>query len=267
MNRKRKYGISTIARILFALVMIMGIAVGNVFAKYVTKEEGETEEARVAAWGIEINVTDSNLFGTRYIWDNESSSSIIKEGNDGTAIIVANDSSSYLVAPGATGSISFTISGSAEVASKVSIDISGTKDVLLKGTLTNNQTSAVSNVEYSPLVWTLNDGTSDIISGTLSDCLDKMKAPAENINPNDTINVTYKLSWSWPYENNISRLKSGSSIINIDQADTLWSLLTYDKKNDTNRAASYVDGYTFASSNDTSLNASLIFKIVVEQVD
>jgi hypothetical protein len=45
MNRKRKYGISTIARILFALVMIMGIAVGNVFAKYVTKEEGKTEEA------------------------------------------------------------------------------------------------------------------------------------------------------------------------------------------------------------------------------
>ena len=44
-------------------------------------------------------------------------------------------------------------------------------------------------------------------------------------------------------------------------------ILTYDKKNDTNRAASYVDGYTFASSNDTSLNASLIFKIVVEQVD
>lgn len=266
MKGKRKYNFSTLARLLFALVMLFGIAVGNVYAKYISQEESDPESARVAAWGIEINITDNILFGKRYVYDDVSSSSIVENSTiDGTEVILANDSLSYLIAPGATGSMSFTISGQAEVASKVSFDVTGVKDVVLKGVLKDASSNTI-NVEYLPLIWTISDGTSTT-TGSLKDCMDVLGATTLNVNPNVELDLEYTLSWKWNYENDSSKLTSGSPTINIDQADTLLSLLTYDKKNDTNKAASYISGYTFEKSNDTSLNASLVFKIIVEQVD
>ncbi len=271
MKAKRKNNLSTLARILFALVMVLGIAVGNVYAKYITQEESDPEDARVAAWGIEITVTDSNLFGIRYAYDAVSDNSVIAiPDDDKPIVIVANDSSSYLVAPGATGSMTFTITGNAEVASKLSFDVSSAKDILLSGTLTD-ASSNVTPVSYAPLLWSItkNDGETEtkLVEKSLEDCLDVLGE--DNFAPKEAINYTYTISWRWPFEEEVddARLSKGGEIIDYDQADTLLSLLTYDAKNDTNRASSYVSGYTFAKDANLALNSNLVFKIIVEQVD
>lgn len=266
MKAKRKNNLSTLARILFALVMVLGIAVGNVYAKYITQEESDPEDARVAAWGIEITVTDSNLFGSRYVYEGPGSAVTPNVDDDRAEVIVANDSSSYLVAPGAKGSMSFTVTGNAEVASKLSFDVSSAKDILLSGTLTD-ASSNVRKISYAPLIWTIKKDTVTLRTGSLTYCLGGLEEAT--FNPNASINSTFEISWRWPYEEEVSdtRMSEGRTYIDYDQADTLLSLLTYDDKNGTNRASTYVDGYTFAKDSSNVLTSNLVFKIIVEQVD
>ena len=103
MGKARK--ISVIAMLL-CLAVMMGCFLNGTFAKYTTKAEG-SDTARVAKWGIELNA-DSDVFSPTYKADDKSYEVGVNS--------VESANGEDVIAPGTSGSMSFSISGAPETA-------------------------------------------------------------------------------------------------------------------------------------------------------
>ena len=181
-------------------------------AKYSTTG-AVTDAARVAKWGVTIAADTENntLFSTSHT----------EEGAD-TATVSSN--SDKVVAPGTEDSVTMKLSGSPEVAVKVTLAVSG-NDIKLPAkngykdyTSTNSTETFDLAADYYPVVFTLtkndNGASDEITKGTLAQIIayladtdgnsENGNTPwVDNYDVNKTLgDVYYTLSWTWDFENN-----------------------------------------------------------------
>lgn len=245
-----------VAGMLLALTLITSCFVGGTFAKYTTGADAN-DAARVAKFGVEVT-TGGELFGKTY--------SDAKNGNtiatSGTYTVSSNDK---VVAPGTKGSVQnfLTVSGTPEVAVHVEATLTADHMICLPQTgaskpyadfVTEADDTFTLAENYYPIRWTLNDGTKDLVTGTLTDVKAYLDAhvtgdyypgtPESGKTMTDFANDVAKnftLSWEWAFGQN-------------DQADTYLG----------NMAA----GLTATTGAPTAeLNEAFTFTIAVTQID
>lgn len=221
-NRKSIFVIA----LLLLLVAVIGFG-GYTLSKYVTKKS-ETGSASVAKWGYTIEANADKLFGTKYTFDNKNS--VVTDSN-AKLTVAASDAKTNKVAPGTTGSMTFSVKGTAEVLAQLSISMTDVQDVKLvykKGT-------AGADTEYAPVKWTLkkndtvvkvklneSDATATDLSGVSLAAIQKGLATVSTITPNATeINDTYTISWVWEFENKTANATSEQK----EETDSLDTLL------------------------------------------
>ncbi|MBR0449765.1 MAG: hypothetical protein IIX30_03010, partial [Clostridia bacterium] len=100
----KKNAMLKIAAILMVAVLLTTCAISSTFAKYITTGDGDAS-ARVAKWGVTVEVAADEAFFTNY--------------NDGTEDIVV--SGTTVVAPGTqnTEAITITVYGAPEVDAEI----------------------------------------------------------------------------------------------------------------------------------------------------
>lgn len=194
---------------LLILCLLTTCVIGTTFAKYVTS--GSTEDsARVAKWGVELELAANNeLFENQYI---------------GTDDKVTVQAATDVVAPGTNEKTAavFSISGTPEVAVRITIDFTVNDDVWLKAGLYDDPTTADDTTDkfnladdYYPVVFTLKqiedaNGATDvqIAQGNLADIKTALDAySGAYYAPNTDLKAVFKLTWAWSFTGN-------------DQADT-----------------------------------------------
>lgn len=221
-NRKSVFVIA----LLLLLVAVIGFG-GYTLSKYVTKKS-ESGSASVAKWGYTIEANANKLFGTKYTFDNKNS--VVTDSN-AKLTVAASDAKTNKVAPGTTGSMTFSVKGTAEVLAQLSISMTDVQDVKLvykKGT-------DGAETEYTPVKWTLkknntvvsvklneSDAAATDLSGVSLAAIQKGLATVSTITPNATeINDTYTISWVWDFENKTA----GATSEQKEETDSLDTLL------------------------------------------
>ncbi len=207
-NRKSVFVIG----LLLLLVAVIGFG-GYTLSKYVTKKEA-SGNASVAKWGFTVTSDATNLFGSDYKYDDSKSNSVKTDAAGATLTVSASTPTSgtrsNLVAPGTTGSMTFTIGGTAEVKATVAINMTG-KDVVLKYTVGD----ATAVQEYKPVKWTLKKrnatGTYEVVQNadgksfenvTLAEIATELNGYGATVNANGTYAHagSYTIEWAWAYE-------------------------------------------------------------------
>jgi hypothetical protein len=148
-NSKTKYALG-----LLALTLATTSIVGGTFAKYVTADSIK-DEARVAKWGVVISGS-GNLFSDAYLesTDNTPTTWNPNYTNDDGAITVstADIAIDNLVAPGTKSNedgLNFAISGTPEVTTEVTIDITAQDIYLAKGTYATLKPVSLNATEFA----------------------------------------------------------------------------------------------------------------------
>lgn len=221
--------------ILLALTLITSCFVGGTFAKYFTEDDGE-DTARVAKWGVKVDVTGEG-FKTTYTKDDM----LTTIPNDGPAVEADGSESitfhygiglsesttknvSNVVAPGTSGNFGGVhISGTPEVAVKVETEAT----VVFTGWNVQEDGDF-----YCPLTFTIGDRVingldySDSSEGGATAFATDIEAAIEGATTkvyeagtplDDLASNDIQYSWSWPFEGGTSEV--------MDQDDTLDTLL------------------------------------------
>lgn len=200
-NDKSKNG-KRIALILVALLLIAAIAFGAyTYSKYVTSRGGK-DSATVAAWGYTVTVGtgEDNSFGFSQFYGADGGADA-----DGTSAVIAGiTSEKNVVAPGAHGSTTITISGYAEVDAALSVAVADTfSDIYIEMTA-SGQTPAT--LYYFPVLFSLSDGDGDfedITNQPLANVVAALEGLSEELQSSTSTTgttTTYTLSWAWAFE-------------------------------------------------------------------
>ena len=237
-NEKSKNG-KRLALILLALLLIAAIAFGAyTYSKYVTNQKG-TGSATVAKWGYTVEASASGNNGFYHSYNNKGVA-------DGSGVAVV--SSSDVVAPGTSGSITFTISGSSEVLAKVVGSFTATSDV----SLTVEEGKVYYPIKYTLTVTEGAEPTS--ITGNLKEIETQFASKMGTvISANTTVEYTYTLSWEWAFENN------DFNNIDADLLDTALGQIA----SGTEVSATSVNGKTPTAASTT---VTFTFSIGLEQI-
>lgn len=197
-ERKNNKKTTVIIALLLALIAILSFG-GYTLSKYVTSG-GSTGKAQVAKWGYTMEIDGSNLFGKNYKFDGVAS----KTTTDTTGLTVKASGDYNVIAPGTTGSMTFTIEGKAEVVALIAMGIDPKKDVTLE-----MHKAGGGEIVYNPVKWTLKKNGVDV-TGAINTTLHKVAGafhdmtsnPVSSVkNPGDELKkTTYELVWEWPYE-------------------------------------------------------------------
>lgn len=186
-NRKSIFVIA----LLLLLVAVIGFG-GYTMSKYISSKQ-EEGKANVAKWGFTVSTDTTKLFGKNYV------AGVVSNTTADAATLSAKATGEYnVVAPGHSGSMTFTIAGSAEVKAQVKISVTdGYKDIVLE--YKKGETAGT----YNPVVWTLTKkGVTDpIAKGTLKNIVEKLPATATYNVGDAAINDEYTISWAWVFEN------------------------------------------------------------------
>lgn len=192
----RKNHTLKLAGILLALVLVTSCFVGGTFAKYVTSGTGK-DTARVAKFGVTVTANGST-FAEEYATNDETVGTITKS-------VVSSKVGEKVVAPGTKGDmVSMTLSGSAEVAVKVTYE----------ATVNLGDKWVADDKYYCPLVITVNGKE---IKGldyeTAADFAAAVKAEIDGYTKNYVANTNFsgdraaeykndslKVSWRWNFE-------------------------------------------------------------------
>ena len=175
-----------LASVMLMLCLITTCAISGTFAKYTTSDTG-SDSARVAKWGVTVELSGASLFSDTY-----------------NSNKVVGTSSAKVVAPGTSGTLAgITISGQPEVATTVSVS----------GSITFTGWT-VSGAEYCPIVVTV-DGVNYQVGTGIDTSTDKYFADIDaleaalvtaigdlstSFNAGDTLNgtgINSMISWSW----------------------------------------------------------------------
>ena len=195
-GRKNNRKTTVIIALLLALIAILSFG-GYTLSKFVTSG-GSTGKAQVAKWGYKMGVDGSKLFGKNYKFDHVAS----KEDADGLTVKASGDYN--VIAPGTTGSMTFTIGGQAEVKALIAMGIEPIKDVTLK-----LQKSDGEEIVYNPVKWTLKKNGDELpgminttlhgVAGAFHDMIYNSASSVKN--PGDVLaTTTYELVWAWAFE-------------------------------------------------------------------
>lgn len=197
-ERKNNKKTTVIIALLLALIAILSFG-GYTLSKYVTSG-GSTGKAQVAKWGYTMEIDGGNLFGKNYKFDDKAS----KVTKDTTGLTVKASGDYNVIAPGTTGSMTFTIGGQAEVRTLIAMGITPENDVTLK-----MQKAGGGEIEYNPVKWTLKKN-GDVLPGMEKTTLHEVAGAFHDMifnsassvkNPGDKLaTTTYTLVWEWAYE-------------------------------------------------------------------
>lgn len=179
-----------LAAVMLMCVLLTTSVVGGTFAKYVTSD-WEQDKARVAKWGVKVDVEADTAFATAYGKDSATT----------IAQTVVSSNSDKLLAPGTEGTLCTAyITGKPEVA----VHITKTPTLVLNGWTTNGTDY------YCPLVITV-DGTEyygmddayrnaqDPVAAFIAAVEGALSANYE-VGPNTDLTVYNKVEWSWAFE-------------------------------------------------------------------
>lgn len=194
-NTRKKNNLRSmiIVALLLLLVAVIGFG-GYTLSKYVSNKTSGGK-AQVAKWGYTVEADATKLFGTNYKFVTDSSVVTGETAN----LTVSSSSTANLVAPGTSGSMTFSVKGTAEVLAKVDIEFTVVKDIVL------NYKKGGTAGTYKPVKWTLKKGATTLVDGkTLADVANELNDADKydiTYEPNSTeINDEYTLSWSWAFE-------------------------------------------------------------------
>lgn len=197
-NEKSKNG-KRLALILIAILLLVAIAFGAyTYSRYVTRDSG-TGSAPVAKWGYSVTVSDGANGSDEFGFANNYNSSGTAQESDTNAVISASgETKSNIVAPGANGSMTFSIKGDAEVSAKVIAELKSTSKIFI----TVSGGDAPDKYYYYPVVYSLNNGTRDVVVGSIDEVAAYLTANVNQVvNPNSTkLNLSYTLKWAWAFE-------------------------------------------------------------------
>lgn len=200
----KKNKLLKIACAMFALCLITTCVIGTTLAKYTTG--GATQDsARIAKWGVTLAIEGDDMFNNEYT------------GTNGNVTVKSSDTLK-LVAPGTSGSATFSISGTPEVACKIDIEFTGKDIVLPVGEYEDYTTEEAEDTftltqAYYPVVFTLTQTASadssrnDVVipvvvaKGNLATIKAALAAYTANAlyAPNTNLGATFELSWEWAY--------------------------------------------------------------------
>lgn len=252
-ERKNNRKTAIIVALLLALIALMSFG-GYTFSKYVTSGKG-SGTAKVAKWGYTASVDTTKLFGEAY---KHVSTNVSTVDGTGTINVQADTAGRKIVAPGTTGSMTFTVGGQAEVRALLHTSLISTNDVVLK----IKKTADTAYTEYRPVKWTLEKdgapvaGATNVTLETISGVIATDALLNKEIDPNaELTSATYKLSWAWVFENN------GETVLDlsIDQVDTILGQMA-------NRGTGYTPaGYEIDTAN-SSTELKFDFTIQVSQL-
>lgn len=196
--------------VVFAAVLSLSL-VSSTFARY-TSNGYATDSARVAKWGVEVNVASDSAFGPMY------KDIIVAE--ESAATVVAADSKDVL-APGTNGTLtSLTITGNPEVDVQVTVAF----DLVLTGWEENGA--------YCPLVFTIG-GTQYKIDATNTTVALLEAAIEAAMNSNATVEANgldssfdRTISWSWGFGTTDAENTNDTKLGNLATAPTVSYTLT-----------------------------------------
>lgn len=182
--------------IVVAMILMIGLVAGMgamTYSRYITTTNSGAQTATAAKWGFVVTVDATKLFGTDYTL-NTGDTLATKATSDGVAVKAS--STANVVAPGTTGSMTITVSGSSEVLAKLSFKLSGTDD-------TSTDASEIHLGEYYPVKWTLTDGdTLNLTDKKLSEIVTELPSKTKTFAPGSaSVSKTYTLTWKWDLEN------------------------------------------------------------------
>lgn len=245
----RKNRTMRLAALLLALTLITSCFVGGTFAKYVTSGTSE-DSARVAKFGVTIDMEADPMFAAEYDTDDtEYTGAVSVKSFNGEDLVVAPGTNS------GNNAATFSISGTPEVATKVSITLDVTEDVFLKAATDKytdwtaapyDETFDLAE-DYYPVVFTLKQNGVALASGNLTAIKEFVEEYAETAYyaPGTVLDAEFELSWAWAFDGD-------------DQADTLLGNLAADK-------AEF--GKDLVDGTDYNLDIDYTLTVTVEQVD
>ncbi len=213
--------------LMVALVAAMGTIT---YSRYVSSSDLGEQQATAAKWGLALSADTSGFLSSDY-----SGTGLATPQAAGTGVAVK--AANITVAPGTTGSMTITVSGTAEVKAQLTLAIeAGYTEI----------SATTGGVEYKPVKWTLTKQVGSAAAETLvnasedlSDIADTMTSESAEIAANTTCNTVYTLSWAWA-------LTGGN-----DEADTAIGIAS---SNSTTSAV--VGGTTYTVSTSFSFNLS-----------
>lgn len=192
MEKSRNNSRRLMAIIAVVLMVCLILAMGAVtFAKYISSGTTGDQTATAAKWGFVVTVDASDLLGENYsVQGSDTLATVVTA--DGVAV-KANADSGNLVAPGTTGSMTFSIQGTAEVLAKITINVADGSTEIHVG-------------DYYPVKWTLQKAGVAVENGTdkkLSEIVTLLNNESKEIEAGATTfetAVEYTLSWKWDLE-------------------------------------------------------------------
>lgn len=247
----KKNKMMRIASVLLVAVLLSTCAISGTFAKYVTSDSG-SDTARVAKWGVEISLADDlGAFLPKYETDETGTGAYV-----GTHTVACLNDAEDLVAPGTKGSMSFTITGTPEVATRITVSASGTpikldagEYTLAAGKFADAAVTVTTTAVYEPIKFYF--GTDAITDNTtydktLSELVTALEALSKDYDPNATLDETYYIGWSWALENTVSDTFATEPYTGAKMVD-------------------FLD--TYLGDEDTAQKETFSFTIRVEQID
>lgn len=258
----------TVLTIAIALLLVLALALGGfTFAKYISQGSG-SDTATVAKWGWTISADAGSFFGKKYAGQGLST---VTKGDENLSVKASGDSN--VVAPGTTGSFTFSIGGSAEVASKITVALTG-KDIVLKATATTGEPSAseTTTYTYSPIKFSLQKDEG-VVEGdlTFAELQKKLAALSENVAAGTAYSKAgvYTVTWEWAFDNSAVSVqpddKDGAALTG-NECDTILGMCA----NAGSSGTIEYNGveYTIDQTPETGTNIelSLELSITVEQI-
>lgn len=238
-----------IISVVLMLLLVLGMGAFT-YSKYVTSETVDNQTATAAKWGYVINVDTTNLFGTEYKIDNNTTTAIVNDIGD--VVVKADNNASKVVAPGTSGYMKITITGSAEVLAKLSFKAESDSEISLgyykpiKWTATKNNTGSeiYSGTSFSELIKNINkDGNESQTDGI-------------KLGINESVKTTYTISWKWSFEE--------SDIENKNVKDTAIGYKANEKKFEDIK--DNISGVNKTDYNGISTKLSFSLTVSIEQI-
>lgn len=244
--------------LLLLLVAVIGFG-GYTMSKYISSKTADGT-ASVAKWGFEVTANGDGLFGKEYKYDAGKKASVIKDDTSATLTVqAATGNTSNLVAPGTTGSMTFSITGTAEVKSQIAVSLTGNDVVLKYKTSPEGET-----LDYAPVKWTLKkdgvvvtDGATELKNVTLAQIATVLNDYDADVAANATYAHagTYTLEWAWAFETGDN---DNDKALN-NKLDTFLGMISKDSE-----FSSYTDGtntYTKETGTFTTINFDLSISV------
>ena len=180
---------------LLVAVLLTTCAISGTFAKYVTSDSS-TDSARVAKWGVNVDVVVDGAFATEY----DAKETVTDLTGTAIAKTVVSSNGDNLLAPGTSGTLlsKAAITGSPEVA----VNIKKVADLKLTGW-------TVDGAYYCPIVITI--GTTELHGNNYTTAAD-FEAAVEaalavdvNCQANANLAMDTTVAWEWKFVDGVGQ--------------------------------------------------------------